>query len=305
MAGEIYKSPIRFAIMATVVVLVGTVVTMFYPMTTDDMHPRTEKLKPYTALQLAGRDIYQREGCVNCHTQTVRPLKTEVMRYGDYSKAGEFAYDRPFLWGSKRTGPDLARIGKKYPDQWHYRHFEDPTQFHPRSNMPVYGWLKGVALDADSIKSHMDALGFPYTDGDMSALPGKNELDALVAYLQVIGISVRQPKKKIVAATKSNPFHNNQEAIAKGQELYVEHCQDCHGEKGEGDIGPSFRDNIFLHAEGDVGDDIYFQLVSSGLEEGAELIGRKAKDEMPGFADEISEDDIWRVIAYIRTLKEN
>ena len=304
MAGAIYKSPIRFALMATVVILIGTVVTMFYPMATDEMHPKTEKLKPYTVLQLAGRDIYQREGCVNCHTQTVRPLKTEVMRYGAYSKAGEFAYDRPFLWGSKRTGPDLARIGKKYPDQWHYRHFDDPIQFHPKSNMPVYGWMKTDALDGESLKAHMNALGFPYTEEEISALSDKNELDALVAYLQVIGVSVRLPKKTIVADTKTNPFAGNAEAIAKGQELYVEHCEDCHGEEGEGDIGPSFRDSIFLHVEGDVGDDIYFQLVSTGLEEGAELVGRKAKEEMPGFADEISADDIWRAIAYIRTLKE-
>ncbi len=304
MAGAIYKSPIRFALMATVVILIGTVVTMFYPMTTDDMHPRTEKLKPYTALQLAGRDIYQREGCVNCHTQTVRPLKTEVMRYGAYSKAGEFANDYPVLWGSKRTGPDLARIGKKYPDQWHYLHFDHPEVFQPMSNMPTYGWLKDVSLKGEQIKSHMDALGFPYTDEDIAALSARNEMDALVAYIQVIGTSVRLPRKTIVTDTKDNPFAGNAEAIAKGRELYAEHCEDCHGENGEGDIGPSFKDNIFLHVEGDVGDNIYFQLVSSGLEEGVDLTGRKVEDDMPGFADEISADDIWRVIAYIRTLKE-
>jgi cytochrome c oxidase cbb3-type subunit 2 len=304
MAGEIYKRPIMFAVVAAIVILIGTGVTMFYPMTTDDMHPKTEKLLPYTALQLAGRDIYQREGCVNCHTQTVRPLKTEVMRYGEYSKAGEFAYDHPFLWGSKRTGPDLARIGKKYPDQWHYRHFADPVSFHPKSNMPAYGWLKDEALDGDDIKSHMDALGFPYTEADLSAFSEKNELDALVSYIQVIGISVRQPKKRIRASSKDNTFANNPEAIAKGKELYVEHCEDCHGEKGEGDIGPSFQDNEFLHAEGDQGDDVYFELVSSGLEEGAELVGRKAEDEMPGFSEDLTQDEIWSVIAYVRTLKE-
>ena len=126
MAGELYRKPIMFAIVATVVIRVGTIVTMFYPMFPEGMHPKLDNLKPYTALQLAGKDIYMREGCNNCHTQTVRPLKTEVMRYGEYSKAGEFAYDRPFLWGSKRTGPDLARIGGKYPDAWHYQHFENP-----------------------------------------------------------------------------------------------------------------------------------------------------------------------------------
>ena len=148
MSGEIYRKPILFAIVATVVILIGTVATMFYPMARDEMHPRMENLKPYTALQLAGKDIYQREGCNNCHTQTVRPLKTEVMRYGEYSKAGEFAFDRPFLWGSKRTGPDLARIGGKYPDVWHYRHHDDPQSMFPKSNMPKYAFLKDAKVDA-------------------------------------------------------------------------------------------------------------------------------------------------------------
>ena len=133
---KLHTSPVLFAILATVAILVGTLVTMFLPMLTPQMHPKLENLKPFTPVQLAGRDIYQREGCNNCHTQTVRPLKTEVMRYGEYSKAGEFAYDRPFLWGSKRTGPDLARIGGKYPDVWHYGHFENPQAFFAESNMP-------------------------------------------------------------------------------------------------------------------------------------------------------------------------
>ena len=111
MAAKIYSKPILFTLMVTVAVLAGSVVMMAYPMFRADMHPKLENLRPFTALQLAGRDVYQREGCVNCHTQTVRPLRTEVMRYGDYSKAGEFFHDRPFLWGSKRTGPDLAREG--------------------------------------------------------------------------------------------------------------------------------------------------------------------------------------------------
>src|SRR5512136_1844963 len=138
MATDITRKPILFAIVAAVVILIGTAVTMFIPMFTAGMHPKLDNLKPYTALQLAGKDMYQREGCNNCHTQTVRPLKTEVMRYGEYSKAGEFAYDHPFLWGSKRTGPDLARIGGKYPDGWHYYHFEDPQSMFPKSNMPRY-----------------------------------------------------------------------------------------------------------------------------------------------------------------------
>jgi cytochrome c oxidase cbb3-type subunit 2 len=123
---DIYSRAIPFALMVAVTILIGTVVTTIAPMFTKGMHPKLENLQPYTMLELAGRDIYQKEGCVNCHTQTVRPLKADVLRYGDYSKAGEFAYDRPFLWGSKRTGPDLARIGGKYPDEWHIQHMENP-----------------------------------------------------------------------------------------------------------------------------------------------------------------------------------
>jgi len=194
MAGDLYSKPILFAIVAAVVILIGTGVTMFLPMLTAEMHPKLDNLKPYTALQLAGKDIYQREGCNNCHTQTVRPLKTEVMRYGEYSKAGEFTYDRPFLWGSKRTGPDLARIGGKYPDKWHEMHFENPQSMYTDSNMPVYGWLVDNRLDPASIESRMKVNDFPYTAGDLAALVDKTELDALIAYMQVIGVAVTGPK---------------------------------------------------------------------------------------------------------------
>ena len=141
MAGGIYSKPILFSIVATVVILVGTIVTMFYPMFTTGMHPKLEDLKPYTALELAGKDVYMQEGCNNCHSQTVRPLRTEVMRYGEYSKAGEFVYDHPFLFGSKRTGPDLHRVGQKYPHRWHYDHMYDPRAITPDSIMPAYPWL--------------------------------------------------------------------------------------------------------------------------------------------------------------------
>ena len=194
MAGDLYKKPILFTIVAVVVILIGTAVTMFIPMLTPEMHPKLANLKPYSALQLAGKDIYQREGCNNCHTQTVRPLKTEVLRYGEYSKAGEFAYDRPFLWGSKRTGPDLARIGGKYPDQWHEIHFDNPQAMYAESNMPAYGWLKNNLLDPESIESHMRANDFPYTPEELAALKTKTELDALIAYLQVIGTAVTKAK---------------------------------------------------------------------------------------------------------------
>lgn len=190
MAGDLYKKPILFAIVAAGVILIGTAVTMFIPMLTDEMHPKLADLKPYTPLQLAGKDIYQREGCNGCHTQTVRPLKTEVLRYGEYSKAAEFAYDRPFLWGSKRTGPDLARIGGKYPNQWHEYHFENPRAIFAESNMPAYGWLKKNKLDPEEIESHMKANDFPYTSVEIDQLQGRNELEALIAYMQVIGTAI-------------------------------------------------------------------------------------------------------------------
>ncbi|RJR20265.1 MAG: cytochrome-c oxidase [Nitrospiraceae bacterium] len=308
MAGEIYKKPIMFAIVSAVVILVGTAVTMFIPMMTAQMHPKLEDLKPYTAIQLAGRDIYQREGCNNCHTQTVRPLKTEVMRYGEYSKAGEFAYDYPFLWGSKRTGPDLARIGRKYPDQWHYRHFEDPQSFFAKSNMPSYGWLKDNLLDPIDIKRHMDALGFPYTDEDISLLNGKNELDALVAYMQIIGASVGRKgavrsKVQLDAHEMENPLAGDPAAIEAGKGIYEENCAVCHGGNGGGDIGPSLVDNVFLYQEGDLEDEDYFEMIYNGTEEGNVEAGRTMKGGMPDFGEDLSKDEIWSVIAFIRSLQ--
>ena len=151
-------------------------------------------LKPYAALQLAGRDIYQREGCYNCHSQMIRPFRAETLRYGPYSKANEFVYDHPFQWGSKRTGPDLHRVGGKYSDQWQITHLNNPRDLVPESIMPAYPWLMTATVDAASIPSHMKTLrtlGAPYSDAEITAAPdelaGKTEMDALVAYLQVLG----------------------------------------------------------------------------------------------------------------------
>lgn len=307
MAGELYKKPIMFAIVSAVVILIGTAVTMFVPMMTAQMHPKLENLKPYTALQLAGRDIYQREGCNNCHTQTVRPLRTEVMRYGEYSKAGEFAYDYPFLWGSKRTGPDLARVGKKYADQWHYRHFDDPRKFFPQSNMPTYGWLKDHKLDPRTVQVHMDALGFPYSSGEISKLDGKNDLDALVAYVQVIGSAVA--KKRVPAKGTAepidlvNPLAGDAAAINAGKAIYEENCLECHGPELKGDIGPSLVDNVYLYQPGDLADDDYFELVYNGTDEGKMEEGRVMKGGMPPFMEVLTKDEIWSVIAYVRSLQ--
>jgi cytochrome c oxidase cbb3-type subunit 2 len=155
-------------------------------------------LKPYTALQLSGRDIYVREGCYNCHSQMIRPFRAETERYGHYSVAGEFVYDHPFQWGSKRTGPDLARVGGRYSDEWHRIHLNNPRDVVPESNMPAYPWLETTILNGKDIEkklSVMRTLGVPYTDQDIknakSAIVGKTEQDALIAYLQVLGTALR------------------------------------------------------------------------------------------------------------------
>ena len=157
-----------------------------------------EGLKPYTALQLAGRDVYIREGCYNCHSQMVRPFRSEELRYGPYSRAGEFVYDHPFQWGSKRTGPDLHRVGGKYSDEWHRLHLISPRALVPESNMPAYPWLENAAIDPAIMAPRMRALrtlGVPYSDEDIAAaadaVRGRTELDAIVSYLQVLGTAVK------------------------------------------------------------------------------------------------------------------
>ncbi len=154
-----------------------------------------EGLKPPAALELAGRDVYVREGCYNCHSQMIRTLSFETQRYGHYSLAGESVYDHPFLWGSKRTGPDLARVGGRYSDDWHRVHLANPRDVVPESNMPGYPWLAQNKVDAATIESHMRGLrriGDPYTDDDLksvkAAVDNKTELDALIAYLQSLGL---------------------------------------------------------------------------------------------------------------------
>jgi cytochrome c oxidase cbb3-type subunit 2 len=166
-------------------------VPLFYQ---DSVNEPIEGLMPLPALELEGRDIYIREGCVGCHSQMIRPLRAETERYGHYSVAGEFVYDHPFLWGSKRTGPDLARVGQRYSDAWHREHLVDPRAVVPESNMPGFPWLEKSLLDGDGTGAKMRGLrwvGVPYTDeqiaGAKAALEGKSELDALVAYLQQLG----------------------------------------------------------------------------------------------------------------------
>ena len=196
---RIETSNLLMIVLVLLTVFVGgfvEIVPLFFQRSTTQPAPG---LKPYTALQVAGRDIYVREGCYNCHSQMIRPLLAETLRYGEYSKAGEFVYDRPFQWGSKRTGPDLHRVGGKYSDDWHRIHLINPRDVVPESNMPSYPWLAGAPVDAAALPTKMTALrtlGAPYSDAEIQgatqAAAGKTELDALIAYLQVLGTSGKE-----------------------------------------------------------------------------------------------------------------
>ena len=185
-------------VLILLVVAVGglvEIVPLFFQKSTTQP---VEGLKPYTALQLAGRDVYIREGCYGCHSQMIRPLRAETLCYGHYSMAGESVWDHPFQWGSKRTGPDLARVGGKYSDEWHRIHLENPRDVVPESNMPAYSWLPKGQVDPDGMAPRMRALrtvGVPYTDADIAhaaeEVAGKSDEDALVAYLQMLGTAVK------------------------------------------------------------------------------------------------------------------
>ena len=288
---SIYSKAVTFAVVATITVLIGTIVTVFVPMFTKGMHPKLDNLKPFTALELAGRDLYQKEGCINCHSQTVRPLKADVLRYGPYSKAGEFAYDRPFLWGSKRTGPDLARIGGKYPDEWHIQHFENPQAFYPKSNMPKYTWFSDRKVNVKATLAAMNALGFPYSDEEAKELAEATEMDAMVAYMQVLGTSVEKEPVITVSAEdveEVNPYNGDEEAIKLGRELYVAECAGCHGQNAEGNIGMS----LVEYASYGVEDSYTYSTIANGLE-----------GVMPGFASKFSKEETWAIVAYMNSLK--
>jgi len=171
------------------------IVPLFFKMSTTQPVPG---LVPYTPLQLAGRDVYIREGCFTCHSQMIRPFRAETLRYGHFSLAGEFVYDFPFQWGSKRTGPDLHRVGGRFSDEWHRMHLMNPRSVLPNSNMPAYPWLATATVDAESMPRRLRALqilGVPYTDEQIAQsaqdVRGKTEMDAIIAYLQVLGTAVR------------------------------------------------------------------------------------------------------------------
>ncbi len=221
------RKPMLFMVLALVAILIGGIVEMIPTFTVSDNIPKIASVKPYTALEIQGRDLYIREGCVNCHTQTVRPFRSETARYGEYSKAGEFIYDRPFLWGSKRTGPDLHRIGGKYPDKWHFDHLLDPTITSPGSIMPAYPWLIDQELDNSILVAKLKGyrtLGVPYTDAeienaladlakqaaqinkelianDVNIAPDR-EIIAMIAYLQRLGTDIKAEVKPAAATNE-------------------------------------------------------------------------------------------------------
>jgi len=191
---KIEKNINLMAILIVLAISIGGLIEILPLMASSDATEPYPGIKPYPALQLAGRDIYVREGCYGCHSQQIRPFRSETERYGPYSVAGEFVYDRPFQFGSKRTGPDLARVGKRYSDDWHRIHLLKPQDVVPESNMPAYPWLADAQVDGELITKKLRALrilGDPYSDADIAgaadAVAGKTELDALVAYLQNLG----------------------------------------------------------------------------------------------------------------------
>ncbi len=327
MSGKIESKPLAFAVLATVTVLVGTIVTMAYPLLRPEMHVKVPGLKPLPPLELAGRDVYQREGCVNCHTQTVRPLRSEVVRYkgnraqekaGQYSLAGEFAYDHPFLWGSKRTGPDLAFEGWLKPSAaWQVAHFENPQAVVARSNMPSYAFLKREKLDPDDVAAHMRALrrvGVPYgTDAEIAAaarqVEGKTSMDALVAYTLSLGKAVNRgaPGGVEVDLRRENPLAHSVDAVVKGKQLWEANgCAACHGDEAQGvdGVAPSLVDDAFLGVKGDLPDAAYFTMIKGGSDAKAALGRPGVKDGgMQAFGADLKDEDIWSIVSWLRNQK--
>jgi cytochrome c oxidase cbb3-type subunit II len=280
------KKPIIFLLLATVTILVGTVITMVAPFWwINDPKLAIASVKPYTPLQLEGRDIYIREGCNNCHTQTVRPLLSDTERYGEYSKTGEFAYDQPFLWGSRRTGPDLARIGGKYPNAWHVKHMKDPQSMVPRSNMPAYDYLN-KPLDTSISERKMKALKFPYTQEDLLELKGKSEMDAMIAYLQKLGNDIpwRKAAQAVVVGELKNPFQDNLSVLPEAKALYLQHCAQCHGKDLQGDVGPALQDLEKPDAQ-------VFTTIYSGATDAG----------MPSFGDSLGKERVWKLVTFIKS----
>jgi cytochrome c oxidase cbb3-type subunit 2 len=286
------KNPVIFIILAFVVIMVGTTITMIAPFKwINGPGDMIAEVKPYTPLQQEGRDLYMREGCNNCHSQTVRTLASDVERYGyggTYSKSGEFVYDRPFLWGSRRTGPDLAHIGLKYPDPqgaWHRKHMANPQSVVPASNMPAYAFLN-VPLDTTYSERKMKLLKFPYTQADLDDLKGKTEMDAIIAYMRKLGTDI--PVKKAEAASMApavlnNPFTDLKAIEEEAESLYNQNCVSCHGEKRKGSLGPALKGSAKADAD-------LFKIISQGVE---------AKG-MPSFGSSLGEQKVWKLVTLIK-----
>jgi len=320
---SLYGKPVLFALAAAVVISVGTLVTTFIPLFLPSTQPVSPLFTPYTAVETEGRDIYLREGCNNCHTQTVRPLRTEVARYGDYSKPEESAWDRPFLWGSRRTGPDLARAGGKYPDAWHYRHMANPQAMFDTSNMPAYPWLAKTKLDTSLTARKVKILGYGFDGAGVArqlsafrqsvtaptypsaqvrsqvtpaALQGEiTELDAMVAYLQKLGRDLKAAQKTVAgpataeAAESKNPYTGNRGAEEEGEKIFKENCRSCHGEKGSGGFGPKLATTARKYGSSDAE---LFASIAGGRPGG-----------MPAFLPPLGKDRVWKAVAYLRHLE--
>jgi len=219
---SLYKNQFVLLVGAVIIFVIGTGITTIAPLWFDDLNKPIENVKPYTVQEQKGRDIYISEGCVNCHTQQVRPLKSEVERYGHYSLAGEYVYDRPHQLGTRRIGPDLAREGGKRPDGWHRMHFKNPEKLVPGSIMPRYTWWN------------------------------KEETEAVIAYLQKLGTGIEW-RSKVKLKVTDNPFRNDPKALKEGAALFEDNCSECHGEGGIGeeDVAPNLTDEKWLYAHTD------------------------------------------------------
>lgn len=291
------KNPVIFIILAFVVIMIGTAVTMIAPFKwINGAGDRIAEVKPYTPLQQEGRDIYMREGCNNCHSQTVRTLAADVERYGyggTYSKSGEFVYDRPHLWGSRRTGPDLARIGLKYPDPkgaWHRKHMDNPQSVVPASNMPAYAFLN-KPLDTTYSERKMKLLKFPYSQADLDELKGKTEMDAIIAYMRKLGTNIPVRKAEAAAAAPAslkNPFGDLKAVKADAKSIYAKNCASCHGDERKGGLGPALRGSSKSDAE-------LFTVISKGIE----------ANGMPAYGASLDEQMIWKLVTLIKMGKDD
>lgn len=312
------RTPVKFSILALVAILIGGAAQIIPMMLVKSNVPTISSVKPYTPLELEGRDIYIREGCYTCHSQMVRPFRSETERYGEYSKAGEFVYDHPFLWGSKRTGPDLAREGTMKlfkTNTWHYNHFESPQKIYPKSLMPPYPWLLknklNISLTDRKIRT-MISMGTPYPEGfdrvakdslmaqakrisdDLNAnglkTNGDEEVIALIAYMQRLGKDIESfvPVTLSEKLTAPEPLTSEND-LNTGKTVYLKNCASCHGNDGQGGIGPNLADNYFLNG-GDINS--VYTSISNGI----------PQKGMQAWGNMLSKDELIQVFSFVLKL---